>query len=326
MHLFLNIIMKALCFDRFGSPEVLYYSEVADPIINENDVLVKTEAIGLNFADIYRRKGNYHLTGNPPYIAGYEGAGEVIKVGANVKSIKIGDRIGFADVPLANAEIVAVPMEHAIPLPEAISYETAAAILLQGLTAQYLTTDSYKVKQGDHVLIHAAAGGVGQLLVQLCKSLGATVVGLTSSDEKRQAVLDAGADNVFLYSDDWKSKVLGISAMDVIYESIGSTLMDSLSVAKTGGTVVFFGFAGGNPPMVDPRFLMDKSLSITGGDLWNYLTTREERFKRSAQLFNWIEQGNITVNINKKFTLSDGVLAHEFLESRRSTGKILLIP
>ncbi|HWZ13889.1 MAG TPA: quinone oxidoreductase [Mucilaginibacter sp.] len=318
--------MKALCFDSFGGPEVLYYGEVAGPAINDDTVLVRTKAIGLNFADVYRRKGNYHLTGKPPYIAGYEGAGEVIKVGKDVKNIKVGDRIGFADVPLANAELVAVPVEHAIPLPATIAYETAAAILLQGLTAQYLTRDSYKIKRGDHVLIHAAAGGVGQLLVQLCKSFGATVVGLTSSEEKRQAVLDAGADAVFLYSDDWKLKVLTISAMDVIYESIGTTLMDSLAVAKTGGAVVFFGFAGGNPPLVDPRFLMDKSLTITGGDLWNYLVSREERLKRAAELFNWVEEGVITVNINKKFNLKDGVLAHRFLESRKSTGKILLLP
>lgn len=318
--------MKALCFDSFGDPEVLYYNEIAEPAINNNEVLVKTAAIGLNFADIYRRKGNYHLTGKPPYIAGYEGAGEVIKVGANVKDIKIGDRVGFADVPLANAELVAVSANHAIPLPAIISYETAAAILLQGLTAQYLTRDSYKVNQGDYVLIHAAAGGVGQLLVQICKSVGATVIGLTSSDEKRRAVIDAGADHVFLYSDDWKSKVLAISAMDVIYESVGSTLMDSLGVAKTGGAVVFFGFAGGNPPLVDPRFLMDKSLTITGGDLWNYLTSAEERLKRSAELFNWVEKGVITVNVCRQFKLKDGVLAHKFLESRESTGKILLIP
>jgi NADPH2:quinone reductase len=318
--------MKALCFDTFGGPEVLYHGDVAEPIINDDEVLVKTKAIGLNFADVYRRKGNYHLVGQPPFIAGYEGAGEIIKLGKNVKHLNIGDRIGFADVPLANAELVAVPVSHALPLPQNISFETAAAILLQGLTAQYLTIDSYQIKPGDVVLVHAAAGGVGQLLVQLGKHFGATVIGLTSSEAKKQTVVAAGADDVFLYGDNWKQQVLDKYAVNVVYESIGSTLMESFEVTKIGGTIVFFGFAGGDPPLIDPRMLMDTSKTITGGDLWSYLTSAEERLRRSAILFDWVAKGIISVDISKQFALHDGVSAHAFLESRQSTGKILLIP
>ncbi|WCT14826.1 quinone oxidoreductase family protein [Mucilaginibacter jinjuensis] len=319
--------MKALCFDIFGSPDVLYYGDVADRVIGDDEVMVKTKAIGLNFADTYRRNGNYHLVGQPPFIAGYEGAGEIVQIGKNISHLKIGDRIGFADVPLANAELVAVPASHAIPLPTNIGLETAAAMLLQGLTAQYLTTDSYQVKPGNVILVHAAAGGVGQLLVQLSKHFGATVIGLTSSAIKKQNVINAGADDCFLYNEDWKKQLVDkYKGVDVVYESIGSTLMDSFEVTKTGGTIVFFGFAGGNPPLIDPRMLMDTSKTITGGDLWSYLTSAEERLKRSAELFNWIEQGVISVDISRKFALSDGAAAHAFLESRQSTGKILLIP
>ena len=178
--------LKALVFNTFGGPEVLEYSEIADPAIGPDEILIRVKAIGLNFADIYRRNGNYHLAGKPPYILGYEGAGIVEKTGANVKGISVEDRIAFADVPYANAELVAVPQGKAIPLPETISFAEAASVLLQGLTAHYLTRDSYAVKKNDIVLVHAAAGGVGQLLVQIVNLLGGKVIGLTSSMEKQQ--------------------------------------------------------------------------------------------------------------------------------------------
>lgn len=297
--------------------------------MGRDDILVEMKAIGLNFADVYRRKGNYHLAGNPPYICGYEGAGIVNRVGSNVTGIEVGDRIAFADVPYANAELVAVPKEKAIPLPDDISYETAASLLLQGLTAHYLTKDSYSIKNGDTALIHAAAGGVGQLLVQIIKILGGTVIGLTSSEEKRQAALSTGADHMFLYSDDWKKHVEDVTegkGVDVVYESVGSTLMDSFEVTRIGGTVVFFGMAGEDPVSVDPRMLMDTSKTLTGGDLWNVLTSHEERVTRSHELFGWIQEGKLKVSEPTVFPLSEGAKAHEYLESRKSTGKILLIP
>ncbi|EOP52326.1 quinone oxidoreductase [Bacillus cereus VDM053] len=321
--------MKALCFETFGDANVLQYKEIPDPIINPNEILVRMQAIGLNFADIYRRRGDYHLAGNPPYILGYEGAGIVEKVGANVTTINPGDRIAFADVPFANAELVAVPSEKAIKLPDAISFETAASVLLQGLTAHYLTNDSYQIKQGDIALVHAAAGGVGQLLIQMIKLQSGKVIGLTSSKEKAQIATLAGVDHVFLYTEAWHTNVLEMTngaGVNVVYESVGSTLEESFKATKVGGTVVFYGMAGGNPTPVDPRMLMDTSKTLTGGDLWNVLTTYEERKKRSTQLFDWITAGELNIASPTTFALQDGAFAHELLESRKSTGKILLIP
>lgn len=220
-----------------------YYNiKKADPILTDNEVLVRTKAVGLNFADIYRRKGNYHLAGQPPFILGYEGAGVVEKVGANIHNIQVGDRIAFADVPFANAELVAVPHDKVMLLPAEISFETAAAILLQGLTAQYLVTDSYAIQPGDTVLIHAAAGGVGQNLIQMAKLKGANVIGLTSSTEKAQVAYAIGADHVFLYKEQWVQHVKDTTdgqGVHVVYESVGSTLQESLEATKIGGTVVF---------------------------------------------------------------------------------------
>lgn len=287
------------------------------------------KAIGLNFADVYRRKGNYHLEGQPPYILGYEGSGIVEQVGSEVQGIQVGDRLAFADVPFANAELVAVPFDKAIPLPETISFEEASTVLLQGLTAHYLTKDSYAVKNDDVVLVHAAAGGVGQLLIQIAKLHGGVVIGLTSSKEKATVAQEAGANRVFLYSDDWKSAVLEETngkGVDVVYESVGSTLMDSFAVTRIGGTVVFYGMAGGDPVSIDPRMLMDTSKTLTGGDLWNVLTSREQRVCRSSELFRWMEEGIVRVSSPTTFDLHDGREAHRYLESRKSTGKILLIP
>jgi NADPH2:quinone reductase len=162
--------LKALVFNEFGGPEVLHISEVADPALVARSVIVRTQAIGLNFADIYRRYGNYHLMGQPPYILGYEGAGVVEKVGEGITGIRVGDRVGFADAPRANAELVSVSVDRIIPLPQEISYELAASLLLQGFTAYYLANDSYHVNSEDEVLVHAAAGGVGQLLVVILRS------------------------------------------------------------------------------------------------------------------------------------------------------------
>ncbi|MFJ5717955.1 quinone oxidoreductase family protein [Neobacillus sp. NPDC093127] len=321
--------MKALVFNTFGGPEVLEYLDIEDPVIGPDEVLVRMKAIGLNFADIYRRKGNYHLAGNPPYILGYEGAGIVEKTGANVQEISVGDRIAFADVPYANSELVAVPFEKAIPVPAEITFTEAASVLLQGLTAHYLTKDSYMVKKDDHVLIHAAAGGVGQLLIQIVKLLGGKVIGLTSSSEKAAAAKKAGADQVFLYKDNWVQKVLqetNGNGVDIVYDSVGTTLQDSFAATRIGGTVVFFGMAGGDPIPVDPRMLMDTSKTLTGGDLWNVLTSRQERVNRAAELFSWMEEGKVRISEPTIFSLRDGQEAHRFLESRKSTGKILLVP
>lgn len=319
--------MKALCFDHFGGPEVLAVREVPDPAPEPGRAIVRTQAIGLNFADVYRRRGNYHLAGEPPWIAGYEGAGVVESVDGE-GPFQIGDRVGFADSPFANAEKVSVPFDKLIPLPEGISSETAAAGLLQGLTAQYLTRDSHPLRPGESALVHAAAGGVGLLLVQIAKALGARVLGLTSSPAKARAVLDAGADAVALSDEDWiaAARALASGGVDVAYDSVGSTLMRSFEAVRTGGHVVFYGMAGGEPPLVDPRMLMDTSKSLTGGDLWNVLRTAEDRRSRAAELFGWILDGALKVHVAARFPLAEGAAAHAFLESRQSSGKVLLIP
>lgn len=319
--------MKALTLSAPGKSDVLEYKEVAAPVLKADEILVKMEAIGLNFADIMRRNGTYPLRGTAPYINGYEGAGVVVDNNHHTL-FKPGDRIGFADVPFANAELVAVPIGHAIPLPADISFETAASVLLQGLTAQFLTSDSHPVKPGETVLVHAAAGGVGQLLIQVCKLLGATVIGLTSSESKKAICLSLGADDVFLYSDDWKTKTLALfpDGVDVVYESVGSTMKESLEVTRIRGQVVLFGLAGDQLELGNPLWIIAHSKTITGGDLWNYLTSGEERIKRAQQLFGWIRSKQLTISPPARFKLSEGRQAHDFLESRKSTGKILLVP
>jgi len=319
--------VNALTLSTFGSSDVLEYRKVDDPVLKQGEVLVQTKAIGLNFADLMRRKGTYPLRGNAPYINGYEAAGMVIDSNKH-PGFKVGDRVAFADVPFANAELVAVPGEHVIPLPDYISFETAASVLLQGLTAQYLTADSHKTKPEETVLIHAVSGGVGQLLTQVCKLLGARVIGLTSTEDKKNIALSLGADYVFLYREDWKSNTLRVCphGVDVVYDSVGSMMEDSLAVTKILGQVVFYGMAGGSLNLGNPLWIIAHSKTITGADLWNYLTSKEERINRSAQLFQWIKDGSITLSPPTTFKLSEGKEAHDFMESRKSTGKVIMLP
>jgi len=328
--------MKALTFSRFGGPEVLEYADLADPVAVPGRAVVRLHAIGLNFADVYRRRGNYHLAGAPPYVAGYEGAGIVESVhpsdvsAARPGTPRPGDRVGFADSPYANAERCLVDLDRLIPLPASVSCATAAAVLLQGLTAQYLVRDSFALRAGHHALVHAAAGGVGLLLVQMARVCGARVTALVSSDPKAAAAREAGADLVVLYGDGWidtaRATTPASRGFDVVYDSVGRTLDDSLRAARVGGAVVFYGMAGGEPPAVDPRRLMDESKTVTGGDLWNVLTSAAERRSRAAELFAAIGAGSVRPRVAATFALSDGRRAHEFLESRQAIGKVLLIP
>jgi NADPH:quinone reductase len=319
--------MKALTFSKFGSPEVLEYIDVPLPELKANKILVEMKAIGLNYADIYRRKGNYHLKGNPPFIAGYEGAGIIVK--SNTPNHQIRDRVAFTDVPFANAQYVVVPDDHVIALRDEIDFNLAASVLLQGLTAHYLSQDSYAVKANDVVLVHAASGGVGQILSQLCKLKGATVIGLTRDQNKLQTILESKADYALLLDNSWKENVMQITnnqGVNVVFDSVGSTLMDSFEVTKECGTVVFYGMSGGDPQLINPRMLMDTSKTLTGGDLWSYITTKQERNNRANQLFDWILQGKISIKSPVVFKLSEGKQAHEYLENGKSSSKILLIP
>ena len=319
--------MKALTFSKFGSPDVLEYIEVPKPRIKDNEILLKNKVIGLNFADIYRRKGNYYLKGEPPYIAGYEGAGIVLE--SKSDKYKVGDKIAYTDVPFANAEFITIPEMHAIPIPNNVDYSLAASVLLQGLTAHYLSNDSYQVKSGDTVLIHAASGGVGQILVQLCKSKGATVIGLSRNRNKLNTILASKADYAIELNNDWKAEIMKLTiqkGVDVVFDSVGSTLMDSFEVTKECGHVVFYGMSGGDPEPVDPRMLMDTSKTLTGGDLWSYLTNETERKNRAKELFRLIKEGVVKIKEPVNFKLSEGKKAHEFLEKGKSSSKILLIP
>lgn len=317
--------MHALLFETFGGPDVLHWRTRPDPVPAPGQALVRMKSVGLNFADVYRRNGNYHLSGAAPWILGYEGAG-VIEQAADDGLFPVGTRVGFADMPHANAELVAVDAERLIALPDDITFDIAAATLLQGLTAQYLVADSYRVRRGDLAVVHAAAGGVGLLLVQMLKALGAVVLGVASSEPKRAAVLAAGAAAACGY-DELAAQTRLLSAgrgADVVYDSVGRTLGDSLAAARIGGTVVFYGMAAGDPDPVDPRLLMDRSLSLTGGDLWNVLTGAAIRRERAAALFARIRAGAVRPTIAARFALGDGAQAHAFLESRTAIGKVLL--
>ncbi|OWQ45253.1 alcohol dehydrogenase [Roseateles noduli] len=322
--------MHALVFHEFGDADVLRDEAVPDAVPGPGQALVRMRAVGLNFADVYRRKGNYHLAGSPPWILGYEGAGEVVSAPEG-SGLRPGQRVGFADSPFANAELCAVDVGRLIPLPDDISFETAAGCLLQGLTAQYLCRDSYAVRPGDWAVVHAAAGGVGLLLVQILRHLGARVIGIASTEAKRQAVRDVGAlgADAVIATDGWVDAVKALTGgrgADVVYDSVGTTLRDSLDAARTGGTVVFYGMAAGDPAPVDPRLLMDRSLTLVGGDLWNVLTTAEERQTRATELFGWIRSGAVRLRLSQTFALRDGAQAHRVLESRQAIGKIVLLP
>jgi NADPH2:quinone reductase len=319
--------MKALTFHKFGGSEVLNIELVYIPEIKKGEVLVENKAIGLNYADIYRRKGNYPLKGQPPYIAGYEGAGVVVKSLSGM--YKVGDRVAYADVPFANAEFIKVHEDHVIPIPDDADYKIAASILLQGMTAEYLAHDSHPVRAGETILVHAASGGVGQILTQICKTKGAKVFGLSRSPSKLEVVKNCGADEALVLNDGWVEHILSLTndkGVDVVYDSVGSTLEQSFEVTREKGHVVFYGMSGGDPKPVDPRMLMDTSKTLTGGDLWSFLVNKEERIRRSSYLFDLIARGKLKIKDPVIFKLSDGRKAHEYLEGGKSSSKVIIVP
>jgi len=322
--------MHALTFSRFGPPGVLEWTDLPDPQPAPGVAVGRTRAIGLNFADIYRRQGRYHLAGSPPWIAGYEAAGEICALHPDDLGgrFKLGQRVAFADSPYANAELVAVQTPHLIALPDDIGFDTAASLLLQGLTAQFLLEESHPVRAGERLLVHAAAGGVGQMLLQLARAKGAQTLALASSADKRAAARAAGATEVIDSGEGWVERVRALAPLgvDVVYDSIGRTLADSLALARTGGTVVFYGMAAGDPDPVDPRVLMDRSLTLVGGDLWNVLTSADARQQRADRLFAAVRAGDLKVQVGAVVALRDGAQAHALLEGRGMAGKVLLIP
>lgn len=314
--------MQALYFTKFGDADVLQYGTLPDPLIGSNDILVKTTYIGLNFADIYRRRGQYHIEKREPYIDGYEGFGEIIKIGTAVEQFKIGDRILFVDVPFANVGLFCVPADHAISVPQTINDITAVSVGLQGLTADFLAHDLARNRPGDKVFIHGISGGVGQLLAQMLIADGVRVSGVTSTAAKRQIALQLGADPVFLRHSDWIESIK--SHFDTVFDGVGTTLPLSFSLIHNRGKVVFYGMAGGNPPEIDPLQLLKNSKSLLTGDLWDYLTTFSARKKRSQRLFQYLLEDKIVIQPPTIFPLAEGRRAHELLESGKSSGKILM--
>lgn len=318
--------MKAAAFTAPGPSGVIQLRDLPDPVCGPRDVLVRTRAIGLNFADIYRRRGEYGVAPPRPFVLGYEAAGVVEVVGAEVRQFKPGERVGFADVPRANAELVLCPEEKLVPLPESVSFEQAAALLLQGLTAHYLTHDSHAVTSGETVLVHSGGSGVGALVLQYCRRAGARSIAVVSNQEKAEEAGRSGASEVILMANGpWKNEAKERGTIDLIYDAVGSTLLESLEVVRTRGHVVFYGWAGGTPPLVDPKSLMNRSLRLSGGDLWNFIDRPDELRSRAAQVFSDFQEGVLNPRIDRCFPLSEAAAAHEYLEGRRARGKVLLI-
>lgn len=322
--------MKAIRVHEFGGPEVLRYEDLPTPEPGQGEVLVRIAAAGVNYIDIYHRIGLYPLS--LPITLGLEAAGIVEAVGSGVAEFKLGDPVAFSSQQGAYAEYIVVPAAKLVPVPVELDLNSAAAALLQGMTAHFLTHRTYPLKAGDVALIHAAAGGVGLLLVQMAKRLGATVIGTTSTEEKAQLVREAGADHVILYTQaDFETETKRLTegrGVDVVYDSVGKTTFDkSLNVLRPRGLMVLFGQASGKVPPFDPGILATKgSLFLTRPMLFHHIATREDLLWHSGELFKWLTTGQLKLRIDHQLPLADAAEAHRLLESRQTAGKLLLIP
>lgn len=298
------------------------YGDLPKPVAGPGQALVKIVASGVNYIDVYFRKGVYPAP--PPIVLGNEGAGTVEEVGADVKTVAPGDRVAYAMARGSYAEYAVVPAWQLVKIPAAVDFETAAAAMLQGMTAHYLTHSTYPLKPGDSCLIHAAAGGTGRLIVQMAKMLGARVVATVGSAEKAKEARDCGADEVVIYTqEDFTAKAKG---MHVVYDSVGqSTFMKSLDCLRPRGMMVSFGNASGPVTDFAPLILSQKgSLYLTRPTLANYSSTADELDWRATDVLNWIGQGKLKLHIHKAYALADAADAHRDLESRKTTGKLLL--
>ena len=322
--------MKAVRIHEHGGPEVLRHEEVPLPEPGRGEARIKVEAAGVNFIDVYNRVGLYKVS--LPLTLGSEAAGVVDAVGPEVMEVKPGDRVAYAMHLGAYAEYVVVPAWRLAPLPPAIDGRTAAAVILQGMTVHYLTHSTYPLKPGETVLVHAAAGGVGLLLVQVAKRLGARVIGTVSSEEKARLAREAGADEVILYTkEDFEEaarRATGGRGVDVVYDSVGKTTAEkSLNCLRPRGYLVLFGNASGAAPPIDPLTLMAKgSLYLTRPTLTHYAGNREELLQRARAVFDWVTSEQVKVRIARTFRLAEAVDAHWALEGRGVAGKILLLP
>lgn len=311
--------MRAIVIEEKGGPEVLQLRDEPEPTAGDGELLVQVEAVGVNYRDVYEREGRGAAYGRAalPLIVGAEGAGTVVQTGA---------RVGWVAAPGSYAERVVVPEAAAIPIPDGVSSEQAAAVLLQGMTAHYLAYSTYAVRSGDVVVVHAAAGGVGLLLVQLCKALGAHVVATTSGGAKAELARAAGADDTVGY-DDFRERVLALGGAHVVYDSVGATTWDdSLASLRARGFMVLYGMSSGPAPELDPQALQAKSLYVTRPGLPQYVATREELLERAGAVLGRVADGTLDVRIGGRYPLEEARRAHEDLEGRRTTGKLLLVP
>lgn len=322
--------MKAVFVTEFGGVEKLRYEDLPMPVPGDGQALVKVHAIGVNFIDIYYRTGLYPAA--PPLILGMEAAGVVERVAPGVKEIKPGDRVAWAMHRGAYAEHAAVPAWLLLPIPPELDFQSAAASLLQGMTAHYLTHSTYPLKEGDACLVHAAAGGTGRWIVAAAKIRGARVIGTTSTPEKAKIAREAGCDEVILYTEqDFEVEARRLTAgrgVDVVYDSVGAATWDkSLGSLRPRGMMVSFGNASGPVPAFQPLTLSQKgSLFLTRPTLMHYCATRDELLWRASDVFRWLIDGKFRLLVDKVYRLSEAAQAHTDLESRKTAGKLLLVP
>jgi len=322
--------MKAIRIHKYGGPEVLSSEDVPVPEPKAGEARVKIEAIGLNFIDIYQRTGLYPL--QTPVTLGMEAAGVVDAIGDGVTEVKVGDRVAYAMILGSYAEYAIVPAAKLAPLPANLDMKSAAALMLQGMTAHYLTHSTYPLKRGDTALVHAAAGGVGLLLIQLAKMLGARVLGTVSTEAKAQLAKEAGADDVILYTQtDFLAEVKKLTdgkGVHVVYDSVGVTTFEkSLDCLRPRGCLALFGQSSGPVAPFDPGKLAAKgSLFLTRPTLAHYLLDRAELLARANDLFQWATSGKLKLRVETTFPLAQVAEAHRLLEGRKTTGKVILFP
>ncbi len=322
--------MRAIRIHQTGGPDVLRYEEVPTPTPGEGQALLRLEAVGVNFVDIYYRSGQYSL--NLPAIIGQEGAGAVEAVGPGVTEVKPGDRVAYSNVSGSYAEYVVAPAWRLVSIPQGLESDQAAAAMLQGMTAHYLTHTTYPLTADDTILVHAAAGGVGQLLIQIAKRRGARVIGTVSTEEKARIARTAGADETIVYTKtDFVAEVKRLTAgrgVRVVYDSVGKeTFEKSLNCLSLRGLMVLFGQASGPVPPMDLQLLNSKgSLFLTRPTLLHYTHSREELLQRAGDVLAWVRAGKLKVRIDRTFPLAEAAQAHQRLQSRAALGKLLLIP
>ena len=322
--------MKAIQVRQPGGPEALELVDIPVPQPKPNEAVVKTAASGVNFIDVYHREGRYPVA--LPFVIGQEGAGVVSAVGAEVKSVKAGDRVAWAGVMGSYAEYAAVPADRLVKVPQGVTDREVAAVMLQGMTAEYLAFATFPLKRGDTALVQAAAGGVGLLLVQMAHNIGARVIGTVSNDEKAKLAREAGADEIILYTQvDFESETKRLTqgkGVDVVYDSVGkSTFEKGLNVLRPRGMMALFGGSSGAVPPFDPITLSQKgSLFLTRPTLFHYIATRSELESRAGAVFQMIVDKKLKLRIEHIYPLQEAQQAHRDLEGRKTTGKLLLIP